>query len=150
EIAVGFASEAEVPSRYKRLQRFFVQFKMDYTSVAKWIFKLFFANSNGVYITIDRTNWFWGKSKINIFLLGIAYEGIAIPLFWCLLPKAGSSNFEEQKALLERFIKVFDSVKIVGLLADREFANGQLFKWLNKKQIPFYIRIKESTVTHIR
>jgi hypothetical protein len=150
EIAVGFASKAEVNSRYKRIQRFFVYFKMDYTSIAKWIFKLFFLDNKEVYITIDRTNWYWGKSKINIFMLGIAYEGIAIPLFWSLLPKAGSSNFKEQKALLERFVETFNCVKIIGLLADREFASGKLFRWLNRKKIPFYIRIKEGTRIYIR
>ncbi len=34
EIAVAFASEAEISSRYKRLQRFFAQFKFDYSQVA--------------------------------------------------------------------------------------------------------------------
>ena len=90
EIAVAFTSKAEVNSRYKRLQRFFAKFKIDYTVIARFIFKLFFSDSQKVYLTIDRTNWYWGKQKINIFMLGIAYEGIAIPLFWICLPKAGS------------------------------------------------------------
>ena len=88
EIAVAFSSKAEVSSRYKRLQRFFATFKIDYTVIARFIFKLFFPDSQKVYLTIDRTNWYWGKQKINIFMLGIAYEGIAIPLFWTCLPKA--------------------------------------------------------------
>ena len=92
EIAVAFTSKAEVNSRYKRLQRFFAKFKIDYTVIARFIFKLFFSDSQKIYLTIDRTNWYWGKQKINIFMLGIAYEGIAIPLFWICLPKAGSSN----------------------------------------------------------
>ena len=48
--------------------------------------KLFFKPEDKYYLIIDRTNWYWGKKKINIFMLGIAYEGIAIPLFWKLLP----------------------------------------------------------------
>jgi hypothetical protein len=39
---VAFASRAEISSRYKRLQRFFAQFKFDYSQIARWIFKLFF------------------------------------------------------------------------------------------------------------
>ncbi|MES2998965.1 MAG: hypothetical protein V4700_06585 [Pseudomonadota bacterium] len=92
ELAVAFGSKAKVRSRYIRLQRFFKQFIFDYDILARWIFALFFSDKKSVYITIDRTNWFWGKSKINIFVLGIAYEGLAMPLFWQLLPKAGSSN----------------------------------------------------------
>lgn len=149
EIAVAFSSKAEKNSRYKRLQRFFAHFKIDYTLIARLIFRLFFSDTQKVYLTIDRTNWYWGKQKINIFMLGVAYEGIAIPLFWTCLPKAGSSNIREQKALICRYIRSFDSSQILGLLADREFGSGGLFKWLNKKKIPFYIRIKEGSLTQI-
>ena len=83
-------------------------------------------------------------------MLGIAYEGMAIPLFWQLLPKAGNSNLKEQKELITQFIKVFGISGIKGLLADREFASGKLFNWLNKQAIPFYIRIKEGAMICIR
>lgn len=149
EIAVVFCSKAEVSSRYKRLQRFFGKFNIDYTILARLIFKLFFSETQKIYITIDRTNWYWGKQKINIFMLGVAYEGIAIPLFWSCLPKAGSSNIKEQKTLINRFLKCFGSSQILGLLGDREFGSGGLFKWLNKKNIPFYIRIKEGSLVQI-
>lgn len=118
EIAVAFSSKADINSRYKRLQRFFSKFQIDYTIIAHFIFKLFFSETQKVYLTIDRTNWYWGKQKINIFMLGVAYEGIAIPLFWTCLPKAGSSNIKEQKALINRFIKSFGSLPILGLLGD--------------------------------
>ena len=150
EIAVAFSSHANVSSRYKRLQRFFAKFHFDYTKIARWIFRLFLTLDEKVYITIDRTNWYWGKQKINIFMLGVAYEGISLPLFWICLPKAGSSNIKEQKRLLTKFIKTFGTQCILGVLADREFASGGLFQWLNKKKVPFYIRIKEGSVTHIK
>jgi hypothetical protein len=150
EIAVAFSSKAAVSSRYKRLQRFFAQFKIDYTILARLIFKLFFSNTQKIYLTIDRTNWYWDKQKINIFMLGVAYEGISIPLFWSCLPKAESSNIKEQKALINRFLKCFGSSQIIGLLGDREFASGGLFNWLNKKNIPFYIRIKEGSMAYIK
>lgn len=149
EIAVAFSSKANVNSRYKRLQRFFAKFKIDYTIIARFTFKLFFSDLQKVYLTIDRTNWYWGKQKINIFMLGVAYEGIAIPLFWTCLPKAGCSNIKEQKNLINRFIKEFGTAQILGLLGDREFGSGGLFKWLNKNKIPFYIRIKEGSLTQI-
>lgn len=94
-------------------------------------FQLVFPEPKKVYLIIDRTNWYWGKQKINIFMPGIAYEGLAIPLYWRLLPKAGNSNFTEQKALLNRFFTTFGTSRIVGLLADREFASGEFFRWLN-------------------
>ena len=149
EISVAFCSKADISSRYKRLQRFFAKFKIDYTVIARFIFKLFFSESQKVYLTIDRTNWYWGKQKINIFMLGVAYEGIAIPLFWICLPKAGCSNIKEQKILINRFLKNFGSSQILGLLGDREFGSGELFKFLNKEDIQFYIRIKEGSMIQL-
>lgn len=145
EIAIGFKSKAQIDSRYRRLQRFFALFEIDYPVIARWIFQLFLKEKDKFYIIIDRTNWYWGKSKINVFMLSIAYEGLAIPLFWTLLDKAGNSNFNEQKTLINQFIKTFGIKHIEGLLADREFANGRFFQWLRKKKIYFYIRIKESS-----
>jgi hypothetical protein len=57
-----------------------------------------------VTLTIDRTNWKWGKSNLNIFMLGVVYKGIAIPLYWQMLDKRGNTNHLE---LIERFIKQF-------------------------------------------
>jgi hypothetical protein len=150
ELAIAFTSTSEVNSRYKRLQRFFGKFQIDYSIIARWIFKLFFSEQKSIYLLIDRTNWFWGKSKINVFTLAIAYEGLAIPIYWTLLPKAGSSSFKEQKTLIECFINEFGKDYIIGVLGDREFASGALFKWFNKQKIPFFIRIKEGSMVCIR
>jgi Transposase DDE domain len=149
DLAVAFASQSQIGSRYKRINRFFAEFKIDYTVIARWIFKLFFANEQKVYLIMDRTNWFWGKKKINIFMLAVAYEGLAIPIYWTLLDKAGSSNSREQEQLITRFTKDFGKNKIAGILGDREFSNGAFFKWLNKKRLPFYIRIKEDSIARI-
>jgi hypothetical protein len=149
EIAVAMISKADVASRYKRLQRFFRHFRVDYNVIAKFIFNLFFAGKE-IYITIDRTNWFWGKSKINILTLAVAYEGVAIPIFWCLLNKAGNATAVEHRAILVRFIRVFGKECILGVLADREFASATLFGFCNKNDIPFYIRIKEDSQVKIK
>lgn len=150
EIALAFCSDAKIESRYRRLQRFFATFTIDFTQIARWIFKLYFSADKKFYLIVDRTNWYWGKKKINVFMLSIAHEGMAIPLFWIILPKAGNSNFKEQKELLSNFIGEFGVDCIEGFLADREFASGKLFRWLNKKNIPFFIRIKEGSTVSIK
>jgi hypothetical protein len=143
EIAVAMDGEkASIDSRYKRVYRFFSKFELDYTWVARWIYSLFFNKNQKVYLAIDRTNWFWGKSKINVFMLSICYEGIAIPLFWRLLKKAGSTTAKEQIELLSRFIHTFGKDSIQGVLGDREFPNKALIAWLVEENIPFYLRIK--------
>ena len=145
ELAVAFVSDALIDSRYKRVKRFFATFEIDMDIIARWVFKLFFSEEKKVYLTIDRTNWFWGKAKINILTIGIAHEGVAIPVLWTLLNKAGNASAIEHQAILERFIKIFDKNCIAGVLGDREFASGELFYWLNENKIPFYIRIKEGS-----
>jgi len=142
KIAVAFDSEAHIASRYKRLQRFFSLFKIDMNILARFIFSIFFSKEDKLYLTIDRTNWYWGKKKINILTLGICYEGIAIPIFWKLLDKGGNATSKEHIEVIERFIKVFGKEQVVGILADREFGSKELFTWLNKRKMPFYIRIK--------
>lgn len=149
ELAVAFVSRANVDSRYKRLQRFFRYFKVDYEFFAKLIFKLFVTNKQ-VYLVLDRTNWFWGKTKINILTLGISHEGIAIPLLWNMLNKAGNAKASEHRAIIERFVKLFGTKNIAGVLADREFGSGDLFAWLNKNQIPFYVRIKGNSIATMK
>jgi hypothetical protein len=150
EIALAFQSEAKVSSRYRRLQRFFSCFQIDYVKIACWLFRLFIKADEKVYVIIDRTNWFFGKKKINVFMLAVAYEGLAIPLFWSLLDKGGNSNFQEQRNLVNQFLNTFGSECIAGLLADREFVSGKFFKWLTKKKVPFFIRIKEGSMACIR
>lgn len=150
KMAVVMPSSAQQDSRYKRLKRFFREFKFDMGMIASLLFAWFVPDGKKIYITIDRTNWFLGKSKINIFMLGIAYEGTAIPILWKLLPKAGNASAAEHIELLERFINLFGIQQIQGVLGDREFASGDLFHWCNKEKIPFYIRIKEGSTVRIK
>lgn len=149
EIAVAMQSEALIESRYKRIKRFFAHFELDFTCISRWIYALFFSPNQSVYLAIDRTNWYWGKSKINIFMLTVCYEGIAIPLFWTLLNKAGSSTAKEQIELVSRFVNTFGKERIQGLLGDREFPNKKLIGWLVAEEIPFYLRIKGDVQTRI-
>lgn len=142
EIAVAMQGEALVESRYKRLKRFFSCFEFDYTAITRWIYSLFCSKDKKIYLAIDRTNWYWGKSKINILMLSICYEGIAVPLFWTLLDKEGNSKAHEQIQLISRFTETFGKEQIQGILADREFPNKKLIAWLLKENLPFYMRIK--------
>jgi hypothetical protein len=138
---------AEQSSRYRRIQRFFSGFKIDFDMVAGFIFRLFFVSGGKWCLTMDRTNWKWGQSNINILTLGIAYKGTAIPIYWELLDKRGNSDTPERIALIERYIKSFGKDSIVELLCDREFIGEEWFRWLSLNNISFCIRIRNNTVT---
>ena len=77
-------------------------------------------------LILDRTNWKFGKTNINILMLAIAYKGMAIPIFWNLLDKRGNSNFDERKKIIEKFLELFNVKQIKVLVADREFKG---IKW---------------------
>ena len=147
ELACGFLSNATIDSRYKRIKRFFKDFKIDFPLVASWVIQFFGLTNQQLYLSMDRTNWQWGKKNINILMLSITYKGIAIPLFWNLLDKKGNSNTKERIAIMDRFIAQFGKDKITGLLADREFIGSDWFMWLKKERIHFIIRIKKNLLT---
>lgn len=146
EIAAAFEGKAKLLSRYRRLQRFFSGFEIDYEVIAKFIFKLF--DFKNIYLTMDRTNWKWGKANINILMLGVVYKGIAIPIAWSLLEdKTGNSKTSERIELMQTFIGWFGKDCIAGLVADREFKGREWFAWLIREDINFYIRIPNNSIT---
>lgn len=145
ELALAFDGTAKYLSRYRRLQRFFSGFKIDYEVIALFIFGLF--DFQEFYISMDRTNWKWGKKKINILMVAIVYKGTAIPIIWDMLNKNGNSNTKERIEIMKRFISYFGKNCIKGILADREFIGNDWLTWLLKEKISFYIRIKDNTIT---
>ena len=147
KIAWSMSSNAEQASRYRRIQRFFAEFSIDFDMIAAFIFKLFFISGGKWYLTMDRTNWQWGKSDINILTLAVVFKGIAIPIYWELLDKRGNSDTVERVAIVQKFIDKFGKDCIAGLLGDREFIGGAWFDWLIKEQISFWIRVKKNLLT---
>jgi hypothetical protein len=73
-------------------------------------------------LTIERTNRKFGSFDINIFMPGVACQGVAFPLLFSMLPKRGNSNCAERITLTERFIALSGSDCIEAIMADREFA----------------------------
>ena len=86
-----------------------------YDAIARLIVGLFDVQQQPYYLTLDRTNWTWGKVDLNILTLGIVYKGTAIPVYWLVLNKRGNSNQRERIALLKRFIDQFGREPILGL-----------------------------------
>ena len=146
ELATGFGGPAKVESHYKRLQRFFRSFEIDQDSLARLLARLVPVGQGPWRLAMDRTHWRFGKTDLNFLVLGIAYRGIAGPIFWRVLDKAGNSDTAERIALMERFLKVFGAARIAALLADREFVGEDWFCWLQRNGIPFHQRLKRDTL----
>ena len=144
DIATAFSGKAQATSKYKRLQRFFRLFEMDFKEIAVFLSRLLPTTELKWVLAMDRTNWKIGKININILVIGVAHMGIAFPLIWATLEKRGNSNTTERIQLIEKFINIFGVERIGALTADREFIGYEWFSWLITKEIPFRIRIKEN------
>jgi len=84
---------------------------------------------------MDRTEWHFGETPVNILVIAIAHKGMAFPVAWSTLSGAGSSGAGEQTDVLERFLKVVDSEDIEVVVADREFISVE---WLRELPKPGY------------
>ncbi len=144
QVSLAFAGKAKSESKYRRLQRFFQAVHFDYNAIARLIMEMCGFDEMKYYLSLDRTNWKWGKKNINILTLAIVYKGTAIPVYWLILNKQGNSNQKERIALLQRFIGQFGRQNILGVLGDREFIGEQWWKWLTTMSIPYLIRVKEN------
>jgi hypothetical protein len=91
KLANAFDNTARAGSFLRRIQRFIATFSLDCNLVARLVFNLL-PNQDKVKLTIDRTNWQFRETYINIFMLGIVYQRVTFPLFFKMLPKQGNSN----------------------------------------------------------
>jgi len=130
--------ENKKESNYRVIQRFFKDYNICFSYLARFLMKNLPEGKK--IVIIDRTQW----KELNIFFLSVEYQGVAIPILWNLLDKKGNTNVLEKKDLLEDYINLFGVESINYLTADREFIGKAWFKWLDELKIPFLIRIKSN------
>lgn len=148
ELAVGFRSEARIESNYKRLQRLFSKFDLDYPLIARVIVTLMNIPQPWV-LSIDRTEWSFGQTRFNIFILGVIHQGVAYPVVWTMLEKKGNSNSNERMDLLDKFREIFPDAEVAYLCGDREFIGKEWLSYLMIDPImPFRLRIKANQKIH--
>lgn len=147
-LAEGFESEAKMESSLRRIQRFFADFVVSNDLIARLIFDLLPCKPP-YRLCLDRTNWKFGSVDINILMISVAWKGVGIPLIWSMLPKAGNSNHQERRQLLQRYINMFGTASVESLMGDREFIGEEWFKNLIGEETPFYMRIKEKMLVDV-
>jgi hypothetical protein len=98
ELATAFGGKAQTDSHYKRLQRFFRRYEVDYAEIAETVVALMLIPEPWV-LSLDRTEWKFGECIFNILMLGIVHEGVAFPVTWTLLDKRGNSHSHERMEL---------------------------------------------------
>ena len=91
QLAYGIPGTATLSSKIRRLQRFFQYQDFNYVSIGKLILSLF-TLPDPLTLTLDRTDWMFGKTPINILVLGVLIGDMSIPLAFSLLNKKGHED----------------------------------------------------------
>ena len=142
-LANVFDSSASSESSLRRVQRFMADFDLPMRLISCFIFNILPEKQNLVLV-LDRTNWKFGSSNINILMLGICYKNMAIPIMFKMLDKRGNSHTLERIELMNQFVHWFGKDCIDCLLADREFIGQQWLSFLNNSNIKYYIRLRNN------
>jgi hypothetical protein len=142
EIASELNEEAKVESNLRRIQSFFAEYELNYSDYARLL--MCFIPLRHLDISIDRTNWKFGETNINILCLTVSYKGVGVPILFELLDKRGNSNVEERICLLDKFVALFGTQCIGSFTADREFIGEKWYKYLISNKIRFCIRLPKS------
>ena len=148
QISRVFRSGAKVESSYKRLYRFIKEVRFDQEVLAPFLVMIMGIDKLSKWsLLIDRTNWRLGEIHVSLLHLSVycCNQKISVPLFWIFLvgKKQGNSGFENQYLLMERFISVFGVERIDMVIGDREFISKHWLGYLQNKQIPYIMRMRE-------
>ena len=139
-LASSFPYPIKCESRRKKIQRFLILSKLSlpllWFPLIKKLIDTQFKSGAQLIITLDRTP---GKTN-NILMVSVIWKKRALPIYWLLLNKQGSSNFSEQIAVIKPVLRLLTRYNI-GVIGDRELRSTPLAAWLNKKQIHFILRL---------
>jgi hypothetical protein len=140
-IAVALKAGVKERSNYRRIRRFLAEYDVEYADLSALLIRLVPQDPPYVLV-LDRTEWHFGQTPVNVLMIGIAHRGIAFPIAWTALPKAGSSGSDEQIEVLEAALSALDASDVEALTADREFISVPWMKRLQAASIPFVIRLR--------
>jgi len=143
-LAAHVSTLARTESVRRRFYRFFQYVELDGATTARVVADLLGMGGKPWVLAMDRTNWDFGKTTINILMISVIWNGMGVPLIWTLLPSAGNSNTKALTDLLDRLRKTFPGLKIASLMGDREFIGDAWMAYLRARKIPFILRLREN------
>ena len=140
---------AKNESCYRRFQNFFLHAALCLTSVGRLILTKIPKPQQGWVLSMDRTNWKYGKRHINILTVGVVVNKIAIPIVWKVLPqttKRGNSNTSHRITVLNKVLRLMKPQDIYVLVMDREFGGQKWLECLDQKGVGYAVRVKTNTI----
>ena len=95
-------------------------------------------------LALDRTQW---KDR-NLFMVTVIWGNHALPVYWEIISKEGSSNLATQIRLLKPAIKLLKPHPIL-VLGDREFHSPKLAQVLSEWKVDFCLRQKKNVYLQV-
>lgn len=143
-LAAHVGTSARTDSVRRRFYRFFQFVRLDDALVARMVVAMLGLAGKPWVLAMDRTNWKFGKTTINILMISVVWNGLGVPLLWTLLPTEGNSKTKARTQLLNRLRQAFPDMRIVALTGDREFIGDGWMRYLTRQKIPFVLRLREN------
>lgn len=150
-LAAGFPLPIKYESRRKHLQRFLtlsaLSIPLFWFPIIQLIIQKEFSEGNRLVVTLDRTQW----KDCNILVIAVIYKKRALPIYWQILNKRGSSNLAEQQAVIKPVLRLLKKYELV-FLGDREFHGVELSYWLKTKKslLKIYFIFRQKQGTHLK
>lgn len=136
-------------SRRKKIQRFLslpsLSIEKIWFPIVTTMLSTYFPLNKMIYVVIDRTAW----GCINLFVISVVWDKRAFPIYFELLSKLGSSNQDEQKAVISQVLPLFKDYKTC-VLGDREFCSIKLANWLREQDVSFCLRLKKNEFVEVK
>jgi hypothetical protein len=101
KLIASFDVNVRVDSSLRRIQRFMSEYLLDTGLIARFVFALL-THKPLYHLALDRTNWKFGTTNINVLVLAIVYQGVAFPVLFKMMPKFGNSSTRERIELMKR------------------------------------------------
>jgi hypothetical protein len=150
---VKLSSEAsgdlKAESLYRRFQNFFLHFAMPFDDIARLVVAKLPKPEGGWVLSMDRTNWKYGRTHLNLLVVAIVVHKVAIPVVWKALPRAtkcGNSKAAHRINLMKRLLRILPAAEVKALTMDREFIGKSWLQWLEDQEVGYVVRIKGNTL----
>jgi hypothetical protein len=143
ELGLVLNEDCKPESNAHRIQRFFAEAELDESSLA--LLLSLFLPCGKVVLCMDRTEWDFGGTQVNLLVVSAHSNGVGIPLYIRQLDNnSGNSSASDRMGILGKAIALLGKGRIRGLCADREFVGREWIGFLRTERIPFFIRVPKS------
>jgi len=145
EMADKMNQSIKLESVERRIQDFFQKVDFDYTQLCKLL--LSFVHHKRILLSIDRTEWDFGKTQVNILCVVVSIGKMAVPIYYKMLDNnSGNSNASDRIQLFKSIIELIGLKRIDLVVMDRDrvawrFIGHEWLSWLKSRQIDFCVRV---------